>query len=50
MRLDHSATLDGDDRVWRCLGGGRELYADAAQQATDERLLHEIRVKELHSV
>lgn len=49
MLLDHSGTLDGYDRVWKCMGCGRELYADRARQEADERLVEEIRAKELRS-
>lgn len=47
MLLDHSYTADGNDRVWKCMGCGREMYADPQRQKADDDLVQEIRIKEL---
>ena len=49
MLLDHSYTADGNDRVWKCMGCGREMYADPQRQKADDDLVQEIRIKELRS-
>ena len=48
MLLDHVPSLEGSDRVWKCLGCGRESYADVTRQEIDDRLLRGIVVRELH--
>jgi len=47
MLLDYGDSREGWDRMWKCLGCGREILYDAHAQAEDDRLLHNIRSKEL---
>jgi hypothetical protein len=43
MFLDYGDTREGRERMWKCLGCGREVFVDAAKQAEDERVRELIR-------
>jgi transposase-like protein len=43
MLLDYTDTVEGLQRTWKCMGCGREIFADQARQTEDDRLLAQIR-------
>ena len=42
MLLDFTASPEGYERLWKCLGCGREILHDPVRQAEDERQRRQI--------
>jgi hypothetical protein len=41
---------DGWERIWKCIGCGREIFADAARQAETERDLARVGAEQTRPV
>jgi transposase-like protein len=49
MLLDYGAAVEGWQRMWKCLGCGREILFDPVRRAEDAQLQDKIRRSEVRS-
>jgi hypothetical protein len=47
MLLDYGAAVEGWQRMWKCLGCGREILFDPVRRAEDAQLQDKIRRSEV---